>query len=194
MRHRPTPTRSDPSTTRSDRADRFTRSTRSTRSDRSGAARTAAAAGVLLGLATLVGCGGDGGDDTAVADPDAALEQLQDDSGVPEECREAFPVAMGPADLADLSMLPVDWPEAPAGATLCQTSATLDAGVETADFATGALTTEVLDALEESLAPAYAVERGDEGLGEQLTGTAGNVVFEVTTREGAYTVTLAAAG
>lgn len=147
---------------------------------------------VAAGVLTLSGCSGDtdasGGADKAASDT-VDLQDVQEDAGVPEECREAFPVAIGEADLADLSLVPGDWPEAPADATLCQTSSTIEGNRETADYATEATGAEVLDAFQGALPAGYEVTREDQGLGDMLTGSAGEVFFEVNTRDGAYTVT-----
>ena len=162
--------------------------------------KTRAAAGLvaLLTSAVLVGCGTDSDPASptpgaATADPDVSdLRDVQLESGVPEDCLDVFPTAVSAADLADVTMLPADWPEAPAGAVLCQTSATMDGGVEIADYATDQPASDVLDSYEAALS-SYDVERGDQGIGDQLTGTAGDVAFEITTREGAYSIQLAAA-
>lgn len=147
----------------------------------------------LLATALLVGCGGDPSGAAAPAPGVDDLQQTQRDSGVPEACLTAFPVAMDAPDLGEVTLLPADWPEAPEGATLCQTSATLDGGVETVDYATDRPAADVLAAYEAALS-GYDVVRADEGLGEQLSGTAGSVSFEITTRDGAYSVLFAQAG
>lgn len=156
-----------------------------TRRTRRASLALAAAATALL----VSACGGDGdGDATEPGATDLAGAQV--DSGVPEACLEAFPVAMTAPDLADVSLLPADWPAAPAGATLCQTSSTADGAYQTADYATEDDPAAVLDAWEAALAD-FSPTRGDEGAGEQLTGTAGTVAFEITTRDGAFSVVLA---
>ncbi|HEY0888895.1 MAG TPA: hypothetical protein VGE38_04720 [Nocardioides sp.] len=153
--------------------------------------RTAALAGLLLTALPLAACGDDtpsvdASDSSAGQEPDVALDQVG--SGVPEACTDAFPVAIGAPDLGSLTLLPDDWPAAPTGATLCQTSSTLDGSIETVDYATEATADEVLAAYEAALAPSHEVARDDQGLGEVLTGTAGPVVFELSTRDGAYTI------
>lgn len=151
---------------------------------------------VAAGLLTLSACSGDtdasgsaGSDDKAAASDTAELEDIQADSGVPEECLEAFPVAVGEADLADLSLVPGDWPESPVDATLCQTSSTAEGNLETADYATEASGAEVLDAFQAALPAGYEAAREDKGQGDMLNGSAGEVFFQVSTRDGAYTVT-----
>lgn len=159
--------------------------------------RAATLAGLLLSVPLFGACGDDAdstaGDPPAAQEADAGAGAEADgldpaDSGVPEECAEAFPVAFGAPDLKALTLLPADWPEPPAGATLCQTTSTADGSIETADYATDAPAEEVLSAYESALAPSYDVARNDEGLGEVLTGTAGSVVFELSTRDGAYSI------
>ena len=135
----------------------------------------------------LAGCGGQ---DDATPVGAADQQQAQVDSGIPEACLDAYPAAFTAPDLADATLLPGDWPEPPTGATLCQTTGTADGAVETADYATDAPAAEVLDAYEAALS-AYDVAREDQGLGEQLSGTADGVLFEITTRDGAYSVTFA---
>lgn len=154
---------------------------------------------VAAGLLTLSACSGDSeasgstggstGSNDEAASETVELQDLQEDSGAPEECVEVFPLALAEADLADLSLVPGDWPEAPVDATLCQTSATIEGNLETADYATRATGAEVLDAFQAALPAGYEVTREDRGQGDMLAGSAGEVFFEVSTREGAYTVT-----
>ena len=60
--------------------------------------------------------------------------------------------------------------------------------LQTADYATTASGSEVLDAYEATLPADYAVGREDQGAGEQLTGSAGSVYFTITIRDGAFSV------
>ena len=120
------------------------------------------------------------------------FQESQLDSGVPAECLEAFPVAFGQPDLGAATLLPADFPADAVAGTLCQTAAT-GSGIQVVDWATDASGTEVLDAIEESLPSSYSVTREDMGMGEQLDGTAGDVVFTVVTRPGAWTLQLAPA-
>ncbi len=150
---------------------------------------------VSAGLLTLSACSADtdasdgaGSGDRAASDA-ADLQDVQAGSGVPAECLDAFPVAIGEADLAELSLVPSDWPESPVDATLCQTSSTIEGNLETADYATEATGAEVLDAFQAALPAGYEATREDTGQGDMLAGSAGEVFFEVTTRDGAYTVT-----
>jgi hypothetical protein len=143
------------------------------------------AAGLLL---SLTACGSDDAEqDTA----DRVGDDLADvrSGDVPQECTEAFPLAIEPADLADVALRPADFPEPPVDATLCQTSSTLDDSIATADYATTASATEVLDAYEAELAPTYDVEREDGGAGETLTGDLGGGTYvQVTPGDGRFSV------
>ena len=153
--------------------------------------RTASLALAAAATALLVSaCGGEDPATTSTAPDVSDLGEAQVDSGVPEACLDAFPVAMTAPDLADVSLLPAEGPAAPAGATLCQTSSTADGAYQTADYATDDDPAAVLDAWETALAD-FSPTRGDEGAGEQLAGTAGAVAFEITTRDGAFSVVLA---
>ena len=166
-------------------------------------------AGLVLGSAllcslVLTGCSGSGaaegsfggasgGTAAAAADPGSSrsddFQETQLESGVPTECLDAFPMAFGPADLSAATLMPADFPIDAVDATLCQTAAT-GSGVQTIDWATDTSGPEVLDAVEAALPATYSVTRSDEGLGEQLDGTAGDVVFTVLVREGAWTLQL----
>ena len=146
---------------------------------------------------TSAGAASGGGepDAEAPAEPGSGstdMSEAQVDSGVPEECLEAFPVAFGEPDLAAATLLPADFPAEAVAGTLCQTSATGD-GLQVVDWATDASGTEVLDALVAALPPSYEVTREDKGLGEQLDGTAGDVWFTVVTRPGAWSLQLSPA-
>lgn len=147
----------------------------------------------LLTTGALAACGSDTDDtDTGGASPQGggdSLSEVQEESGVPEECREAFPAAFGEADIADVELLPEGWPEPPVDATLCQTSATLDDEVEVLSYATDAAPAEVLDAYEAALGGSFETTREDKGLGEGLSGTAGAVGFEVMPSDGSFSIT-----
>ena len=166
-------------------------------------------AGLLLGAAVfssliLTGCSDastsqsspeGGSEPVAEAAADAASSNEDDfqtsqlDSGVPAACLEAFPVAFGEPDLGAATLLPADFPADAVDGTLCQTAAT-GSGIQVVDWATDASGTEVLDALEAALPSSYSVTREDNGMGEQLDGTAGDVYFTVVTRPGAWTLQL----
>ncbi len=168
-------------------------------------------AGLLLGATLfpllLAGCsdadtspsasGGGSGSVAEAADEAAGssaddFQESQLDSGVPEECLEAFPVAFGEPDLAAATLLPSDFPADVVDGTLCQTAES-GSGIQVVDWATEASGTEVLDAIEAALPPSYSVTREDNGMGEQLDGTAGDVYFTVVTRPGAWTLQLGSA-
>ena len=154
--------------------------------------RTLSLVAVLaLGPLGLAACGGT---DTAGSgsagtgtDPDRALTEVQEETGVPEECREAFPVDVGEADEAAISLMPASWPKDAVDGTLCQTSAS-GSGIQVASYATSASGREVLDAVQDALPSSYEVVRADQGLGEQHDGTGDGVSFRVTTRDGAFDV------
>jgi hypothetical protein len=148
-----------------------------------------AATGLAAALLALSACSGDAEPRAGIANPNGTdLQQVQGDSGVPEACLEAFPVAVGEADLDDVTLLPAGWPAPPVEATLCQTTGTVDGNLETADYATAASAEQVLDAYEAALPAEYTATRQDQGMGDQLTGAAGSVYFTITTRDGAYSV------
>ena len=162
--------------------------------------RSTGAAAVLVLAALLGACSGSGSDaaDSADAAADAQagnqgdaaddLAAAQEDSGVPAECLEAFPAAFGAPDLGSVTMLPADWPEPPVESTLCHTSATAEGNVEIADYATDVAPDAVLAAFDSGLPAGYEVAYEDQGLGEMLVGTAGGVSFQVTARDGAFSI------
>ncbi|MCR1784872.1 hypothetical protein KVF89_20190 [Nocardioides carbamazepini] len=156
-------------------------------------ARPAAATAVVLGVLALTACGGDdpSGGRTADDEISEATERLadaQEDSGVPEECEAAFPMAWGEPDLADAA-LPPGWPEPPAGAVLCAVSGG-DGSVQTVDYAADQEAAAVLDHYEDALAGAegYDVTREEPpGLGhEVVSGLAGDAGFQVDPRDGGF--------
>jgi hypothetical protein len=160
-------------------------------------------AGLLAALAIgplgLSACSGDAEADSAKTGttnsaaegaPDAALDEAQDDSGVPAECKEAFPTAFGRADLAEVTLMPASWPRDAVDGTLCQT-AEAGNGMQVASYATTASPAEVLDAVQDALPGSYEVARQDQGMGDQLDGSGDGVSFRVTTRPGAFDVTFA---
>ncbi|GAA5144037.1 hypothetical protein GCM10023340_10880 [Nocardioides marinquilinus] len=165
-------------------------STLRTRPHRAALAATAAAL-----LLALTACGGDdggadgtdGGSGDAAADAAADLDDVRS-GDVPEECVEAFPLAIEPADLADVSLRPSDFPEPPVDATLCSTSSTLDDSIMTADYVTGAGEAEVLDGYEAALAD-YEVLRDDSSGIDTVTADLGEGVFvQVTPGDGTFSV------
>ena len=152
------------------------------------------AATAVLVLIALTGCGG--GDDK----PDAGGSEHGASSGggevaVIEECVSAFPGSFGTPDLGEVEQMPADWPEPPVeDAVLCGTASTLDDGQEDADYATSAAPEAVLEAYAQALeAAGYTVEAEDpSGLGRSmLSGTAGEVYYQVVAKDGGFTITFA---
>ena len=160
--------------------------------------------GLLLATAvSLSACGSDassGSDSAAAAGSESIdetldeFDELADSGGVPEECRDAFPTAVVAADIADVP-LPPEWPEPPVDATLCTTSATMDDSVSIAGYATTSTPVEVLDAYESALSEHWEVTRGDNdtGLGEVLTGSTGDMGFQVEAEDGSFRLLLSPA-
>lgn len=160
------------------------RATRATR-------RSSAAAVVVIGLLALAACGG-GSDDAndGAASPDEIAETIEAEA--PAACAKAFPAAFGKADIADMTMLPADWPAPPPGSTLCQTAETVGGSRENADYATELDAEEVLAAYEGVLDPAYDLERQPGPLGgEVLVGDVDGIAFQITPGEGKFTIALA---
>lgn len=56
-------------------------------------------------------------------------------------------------------------------------------------YATDAARAEVLDAYERAFSGSFETTRGDQGLGEALSGVAGSVSFELLPGEGSYSIT-----
>ena len=163
------------------------RTTRSTRPIARPTIRTAGIAAVLVAFPLgLSACSGDA-DAADPGTPEAALAEVQEQTDVPQECREAFPVAVGRADPAAITLMPATWPTDAVEGTLCQTS-TSGSGIQVASYATETAGAEVLDAVQQALPSSYDVVREDQGLGEQLDGSGDGVSFRVTVREGAYDV------
>jgi hypothetical protein len=145
---------------------------------------------LTVGILATTGCAGTGDSNDR---PDTVQEkatggELSARSDAPPECQDAFPLALEPASLDDVTLIPSDWPQPPAGATLCGTSHTLDGNIETLDYALAADSTDVLDAYESALPETYTSMREDDGLGEVITGTGGGVSFEITPRDGSFTL------
>jgi hypothetical protein len=166
---------------------RRTTTRRSTRTTPRPTIRTVGVAAVLVALPLgLSACSGSA-DAADPGSPEAAIAEVQQQSDVPQECREAFPMAVGKADPADVTLMPAAWPTDAVEGLLCQTSAG-GSGIEVASYATEATGPEVLDAVQAALPSSYDVVRQDQGMGEQLDGSGDGVSFRVTVREGAYDV------
>ncbi|WP_436698867.1 hypothetical protein [Nocardioides sp. BYT-33-1] len=158
----------------------------------------------LVTLVTLAGCGG-GDEDDAGTDgaggssgsggTGGTVEEGTggDDgpAGVPDECRDAFPQALGPAELGELALLPDGFPDPPVEATLCITAETVGGAQETASYATTASADEVLAGYETALA-AYDAVRDQDGVGRPIvTATADGVVIQVTPQDGGFVLAFA---
>jgi len=150
---------------------------------------------VALALA-LAGCSG------ASADAHPATSDLVDDpvstadterlGDVPQECIDAMPYVLTPADIAAIAQLPEFWPEEPVGATLCATSTGGD--VETASFVTDAPIEEVLAHYEAALSgqETFRVSGEENGTGyESLTGSVDGIGFQVQERDAGFTLAFA---
>ncbi|CAM3276877.1 hypothetical protein NODU109028_08765 [Nocardioides dubius] len=155
----------------------------------------AALAGLILAV-TVTGCGGDdpaedptraeGTAGQGGADPGA--DDLPD---VPDQCRTPFPQAFGPADLADLALLPDGFPQPPVEATLCITAETVGGSRETASYATSATEEEVLAGYEAALAD-YAAARESDGIGRPIiTASDGALMIQVTPQDGGFVLAFA---
>ncbi|MGY1811462.1 hypothetical protein [Blastococcus sp. SYSU D00820] len=161
---------------------------------RPGAALSAVALAATL---LLTACGSDepadppssaegGSGDGTIADPSGAFENP---GSAPEECAEAFPLAQG-GDIADVESVPADFPEPPDGAVLCETGGTVRGGQEYVSYAADLSGEEVL-AYYEANGP--GAERIDSGLGEAVTGTSGDVIWQVDPQDGGFRVVFQAA-
>lgn len=150
--------------------------------------RTAVA--VPVALLALAACGGEVGNDSG-----AAVEEVAgaDDgpAGVPDDCRDAFPQAMGPADLGELALLPEGFPDPPVEATLCITAETVGGAQETASYASDATADETLAGYESALAP-YGATRDQDGIGRPIvTATVDDVIIQVTPQDGGFVLAFA---
>lgn len=88
------------------------------------------------------------------------------------------------------TLMPAGWPEPPVPAVVHRTSGAAGENVQSIDYTTEASVDEVLAAYESALA-SYGAVREDNGVGEMVWGTAGDVAFQVTARAGAFTVLFA---
>ncbi|TWH01990.1 hypothetical protein L615_001400000530 [Nocardioides sp. J9] len=110
---------------------------------------------------------------------------------VPEECREPFPLAFGPADLDDIALLPDGFPDPPVPATLCLTDETFDGTQESASYATSASEEEVLAGYEAALADLSPVREQDGAGRPVVTASDGDLFIQVTPRPGGFVLALA---
>ncbi len=152
-----------------------------------------AVAGTTLALTgVLSACGGS--DEPASSSPIGAedaeddLQDIAEDAGVPEECAEPFPLALTKPDPASVTLRPASWPEPPVDAVLCSTSAIMDGGQESMDYATDASADEVLAAYEAALADLGATI-DDQGTGiDMVVGETDGTSFQVRPQDGGFVV------
>ncbi|WP_308797330.1 hypothetical protein [Agromyces silvae] len=162
--------------------------------------------GLIAALAAafaLAGCTGGAGDvDPAGIEEaesyveDGALDEAIEDRealGVPEECAAAYLGAVVPADIADVEAIPADWPEPPAGSTLCVTGG--GGSVETASYAATAGIDEVIAHYESALPASYErfrVSGEENGTGyESLDGQGADVAFQIRESDGGFVIAFA---
>ncbi|QGG95795.1 hypothetical protein [Actinomarinicola tropica] len=151
----------------------------------------------VLGAAAILAllpaaCGGD--DDVATPDPGVAPAggEAPTDApvgdGVPKECA-TFIGIIEPADPAVLDTLPADWPEPPAGSTLCSGSGS--GGTTTVQYATDVAPAEILAHYESELGADWNVAR-EAGAGDEiLTGYRDAIGIQVQPRDGGFRIALA---
>lgn len=139
----------------------------------------------------VTGCGSDDpGDRVGGSSAEGAAGAPAGDApagDVPEECGELYPFAHEAPDLADVKLLPADFPEPPVDATLCEAGGAGE-GQEYAAYATSAGAEEVLAAYEDALA-SYDAVRAEDGLGNPIVNaTAGDVAVQVSTKDGGFSL------
>ncbi|SEP00901.1 hypothetical protein [Trujillonella endophytica] len=162
------------------------------------ALRRALPAGLFAAALLLTGCGSDDDDSTGASG--GGVGAVDDggtgtDTGAPEECAEAFPTAFGVADIADVELLPDDFPEPPADSTLCETGGTGNGGQEYANYASPLGEEELFAYYEENLPAGYAAERTEDGLGEPiLAGQSGELYWQIESEDGGFSLVLATDG
>lgn len=161
-----------------------------------------AAAATMVALLTLTACTGAPEEPAPITD--AAMGEDSGQSGigdsdpsqlVPEECADAYLFAAGPADIAEITLMPADWPASPAGAILCLTSETMDGSSETASYATEAPIEDVFAHYEGALT-GYEVYRSDgaeTGTGyATLDGVGADVAFQIRETDGGFVLVFGA--
>lgn len=146
----------------------------------------------VAALALLpVACGDDEDDSagdpvSAPVDPDGGLDDAPIGDGVPEECA-VFIGTIEPADPADLDALPAEWPEPPAGSTLCSVS---HGGTTTIQYASDTVPDEVLTYYETELGASWDPVR-EAGAGDEiLTGYSDTVGFQIQPRDGGFRISI----
>ena len=114
-----------------------------------------------------------------------------DDAGTMISCFDAYPNPIGGTDIAEASVLPVDWPRTPDEAQLCS-AAMLTEDSAIVEYVTSLGAEELLAYYEQSLA-AYSPTISEGGEGELiLRGAKGNFEFAIHTDDAAGTYFLAA--
>ncbi|GGH40704.1 hypothetical protein [Microbacterium album] len=127
----------------------------------------------------------------------ALPEMPQREGEVPQECQDAYPLAVVPADLADVASVPDDWPAPPAGAVLCLTSGSFDDTTETASYATDAPIEDVLAHYEAALAgyELYRADGAENGTGyDTLDGERPGLGVQIRETDGGFVIVFARAG
>lgn len=155
-----------------------------------------------LAALALTGCAAAAPDD-AVAEDVAAQDAIEPAEGeelvadVPEECREAFPTAGQPADLADVDLLPADWPAPPAGATLCLTMDTVGGTSESASYAADLAIDDVFAHYESALSgyDMFRADGAENGTGyATLDGVGADVDFQIRESNGGFVLLFVRSG
>jgi len=157
-------------------------------------------AGLLAAALLLTGCGSD--DDSGTTSSGGDVGASGDggggggtDTGAPEECAEPFPTAFGEADIADVELLPADFPEPPSNSTLCETGGTAGGGQEYANYASPLSEEEVFTYYENNLPAEYNAERTEDGLGEPiLAGSDGDLYWQIESEDGGFSLVLGTDG
>jgi len=160
--------------------------------------RSALVAVTVAGALALVGCQavdsavpGSSGDRGVVGAADGAQDPVADVAGdMPEECVEVTIGWYPGVDIADVDLMPADWPAPPSGSTLCSTST--GGSIQTASYASPLSIDDVFAHYEAGLPDAYTTVRlsGEEtGTGyESLEGENGEVGFEIRRNDGGFTL------
>ncbi len=147
---------------------------------------------VAAATVSMAGCTATTAEDTS----DPTVTAMSDGgAGAPKECANAFPQAIGTPSLSDVESLPADWPEPPAGSTLCITASALgDRGTESLSYATQTSADAVL-AHYERLLKGFKVSREPAPTGgEMLVGDSEEVSFQLRAGDGTFVIALKPAG
>ncbi|MFB8387766.1 hypothetical protein ACFC3F_11570 [Microbacterium sp. NPDC055910] len=174
--------------------------------------RVLAAGVAIAALALLVGCAAD---ERGLVDPGPATDVLDEPlpagdveeplpagdveeplpaGDVPDECRDAFPLAVFPADITDVEMQPANWAAPPADAVLCITASAMDGSSETLSYATDAAIGDVFAHYEASLGgyDMFRTPGTDNGTGyDTLDGTSAEATFHIREHDGGFVLVFA---